>query len=80
MTARKIPALYNVLLIFLFIGLLSAPVIGMLGSERLLFSFTEKRPLASFPVFPESLFRMDSYFSDLGTYLDDHFGFREFFI
>lgn len=80
MTARTIPALYNVLLTFMFIGLLSAPGIAMLGSERLFFSFTEKRPLASVPVFPESLFEMDSYFSELGTYLDDHFGFREFFI
>lgn len=80
MIARKIPALYNLLLISLFIGLLSAPAIKMFRSERMVFSLAEKRALASIPAPPESLSQMDLYFSDLGTYLDDHFGFREFFI
>lgn len=80
MNARLIPVLYNLLLICLFIGLLSAPAIKMLSSEKSLFSFTEKRPLASFPPYPESLSQTDIFFSELGTYLNDHFGFRDFFI
>ncbi len=80
MIARFIPALYKLTLISLFMGLLSAPAIKMLGSEKMLFSFTEKRSLASIPAPPESLSQMDLYFSDLGSYLDDHFGFREFLI
>lgn len=80
MIARKIPAIYNLLLIALFIGLLSAPAIKMFRSEKMVFSLAEKRSLASIPAPPESLSQVDLYFSDLGTYLDDHFGFREFFI
>ena len=80
MKSRIIPDVYNVLLICLFIGLISAPAIKMLSSERSLFSFSEKRPLASFPLFPESLSQADLFFSELGTYLNDHFGFRDLFI
>lgn len=80
MIARLIPAIYKLTLISLFMGLLSAPAIKMLVSEKTLFSFTEKRSLAAIPAPPESLSQMDLYFSDLGTYLDDHFGFREFLI
>ena len=80
MIARIIPVIYKLTLISLFMGLLSAPAIKMLSSEKMLFSFTEKRTLASIPASPESLSQMDLYFSDLGTYLNDHFGFREFLI
>ena len=80
MIARKIQALYNLLLISLFIGLLSAPAIKMIGSEKMVFSYAEKRTLASIPPLPESLYQLDLYFSDLGTFLDDHFGFRELLI
>jgi len=80
MNARLIPTIYNFLLICLFIGLLSAPAIKMFGSDKSLFSFSEKRPLASFPPYPQSLFQADLFFSELGIYLDDHFGYRDFFI
>jgi alginate O-acetyltransferase complex protein AlgJ len=80
MMAQKIQALYNLLLVSLFIGLLSAPAIKMIRSEKMAFSLAEKRALASIPRPPESLSQLDLYFSDLGTYLDDHFGFRELLI
>ncbi len=80
MTARHIRAIYNALLIFLFVGLLAAPAARMLGTEKMVFSFTEKRLLSAFPSLPDSLSQAAAYFTDIEAYLNDHFGFRDFFI
>ena len=80
MTAKHIRTIYNALLIFLFIGFLAAPAARMLGSEKMVFSFTEKRLLSSFPPLPDSFSQADAYFADIEAYLDDHFGFRDFLI
>ena len=58
MIARKIQALYNLLLISLFIGLLSAPAIKMIGSEKMVFSYARNEP---WPPFHHSLSRSTSW-------------------
>lgn len=52
----------------------------MITSERLSFSAAEKRALASFPALPDSIDQIQSYFPNLDTYLNDHFGFRDLLI
>lgn len=52
----------------------------MIFSERVAFSFSEKRILAKFPSFPESLSQVQSFCNNIDKYLADHFGFRDFFI
>ncbi len=80
MREKRIRAIYCTFLILLFALLVSAPAIKMLSSERMVFSFSEKRSLSSLPPLPESFSQLDTYFSDIETYLDDHFGFRDFLI
>ena len=80
MITRHIRAIYNVLLIFLFMGLLAAPALRMLASEKMVFSFTEKRLLSSFPPLPDSFSQAGAYFAGIEAYLDDHFGFRDYLI
>jgi len=80
MTARTIRVTYSTLLIILFMALLTAPAIKMSFSDRMTFSPTEKRALSVPPAFPDSLKHLDSFFSEIALYLDDHFGFREFLI
>ena len=80
MIAKHIRTIYNALLIFLFMGLLAAPAVRMLGSEKMVFSFTEKRLLNAFPALPDSFSQPGAYFADIEAYLNDHFGFRDFLI
>ncbi len=80
MTAKHIRTIYNALLIFLFIGFLAAPAARMLGSEKTVYSFIEKRLLHVFPSRPDSFSQLGAYFADIEVYLNDHFGFRDFLI
>ena len=49
-------------------------------TDQINFSFTEKRVLADFPAKPANLKQVQSFFTEIDSYLNDHFGFREFFI
>jgi len=57
-----------------------APATQMIFGDRVLFSFTEKRTLATFPNVPDNLSQVQKFYSDLDKYLNDHFGFRDWFI
>lgn len=52
----------------------------MVTGEKVTFSVAEKRSLAAFPSFPDSLSHFQDFFSDIDQYLNDHFGYREWFV
>ncbi len=66
--------------IVLFCVLIFAPSLVMMFSEREKWSFAEKRSLAVMPILPQTLSGISGYFSEVNEYLQDHFGFRDFFI
>lgn len=43
-------------------------------------SSSEKRALASWPVWPDNFHQTANYFRDVDKYINDHFGFREYYI
>ncbi len=52
----------------------------MLFNKQQSWSETENRVLAPFPSFPHSFAAADKFFSSVDEYLNDHFGFREYYI
>lgn len=72
--------LYNTSLILLFVVVIFSPSLGMLVRSPSKWSESEKRILAAFPPLPTAPGRITEFFSALDGYLDDHFGFREFYI
>ena len=80
MQSSLIAKSYYFTLIVLFLAIITIPALKMTVSKKSHYSFTEKRPLSTYPAFPESLMNIDDYFSLVGTYLEDHFGFRDFLI
>lgn len=52
----------------------------MVGSERQIWSETEKRALSPLPDFPQKGTDIVRFFKQLDDYFNDHFGFRDFFI
>ena len=78
---RNIPVkIYHWLLVCFFLLAFFAPAVRMFTTKTENYSVTEKRLLADFPPKPASVARLQSFFSEIDTFLDDHFGFREFFI
>lgn len=70
----------NSLLIVLFLGFIfSSPLIMLIG-ERSVWSAAEKRSLSLPPSLPTAAGEITQFFSALDYYLNDHFGFREFYI
>lgn len=68
------------LLILFFLTVIFASPIKMLFSEQPNWSAAEKRRLAQFPPMPSGLAGWSSYFAGIDQYLQDHFGFRQFYI
>lgn len=66
--------------IVLFCIIIFSPCLIMLFGQKTVFSYTEKRSLAVFPFFPSNAPDIRGYFSDVDSYLDDHFGFREWMV
>ncbi|MBR9805124.1 hypothetical protein GYB62_01220, partial [bacterium] len=60
--------------LFLFLPL----IVGVLEKDKLA-SSSEKRSLATFPSFPQTIDQLIQYPSSLNAYYADHFGLREFF-
>ncbi len=67
-------------LILLFLAVIFIPPVKMLLSPRILWSDTEKRKLAEPPVVPATALQSSVIFSVIDDYLNDHFGYRDFFI
>ncbi|EKD37410.1 MAG: AlgJ [uncultured bacterium] len=70
----------NTLLVVLFLGFILLPPLGMLIGKQSVWSAAEKRSLSLLPHLPTALDEITTFFASLDDYLDDHFGFREFFI
>jgi hypothetical protein len=52
----------------------------MIFGPQEVFSFAEKRLLATFPSMPTSIPQVKKFFSDIDSYLNDHFGFRDWMV
>ena len=66
--------------IAVFFIIIFTPSIWMIFGHKTVFSYTEKRTLATLPSIPENLSQVKSFFSGIDRYLDDHFGFREWMV
>ncbi|OQX17984.1 MAG: hypothetical protein BWK76_08995 [Desulfobulbaceae bacterium A2] len=70
----------NVFIVFMFIVFIFSSFLGMLASDKVVWSEAEKRSLSLFPPLPTSPGQIVIFFTALDKYLEDHFGFREFYI
>lgn len=73
-------SLYDRLLTLLFLGVLFLPSLKMFTSPETDWSATEQRILAQRPTLPTAIEQLGTFFSQIDTYLKDHFGFRDTFI
>jgi len=67
-------------IIAIFLGVILASPLKMLLSETSTWSETEKRSLAPFPKIPAKFSQLRDFFAGIEEFLEDHFGFREFYI
>lgn len=80
MKPDKFTTTFQQITIALFVVIIFAPSLYMMFGPQTIFSYTEKRKLATFPSIPGSVFQIQKFFSDMESYLNDHFGFREWMI
>ena len=52
----------------------------MISGDRPLISYTEKRTLATFPSVPDNWSQVQTFFTGIDEYINDHFGFRDWLI
>lgn len=69
--------IHDRLLILLFLGVLFLPPLKMLLSPESRWSATEQRVLAARPTPPADIGQLSGFFSQIDSYLKDHFGFRD---
>ena len=77
---KSIEKLSNVLLFVLFAGFILSSFFGTLTDKKILWSEAEKRSLALFPPLPSTPGEITIFFKAVDEYLNDHFGFRDFYI
>ena len=70
----------NLILIVFFISLIFSSPIIMLVTKQEKWSEAEQRGLAILPLLPKNITQFVVFFGSVSDYLDDHFGFREFYI
>lgn len=80
MNLEKLNKSFNIITIAVFFSIIFAPCTWMIYGPETVFSYTEKRQLAVFPQFPDNLSGIRKFFSDTDSYLNDHFGFREWMV
>lgn len=80
MKAKKLDSIFEWVNIVVFLVIVFTPCLWMVFGEKAVFSFTEKRKLATLPALPDSLPEIQGFFSGLDNYLNDHFGFREWMV
>lgn len=80
MYPSRVRIIFNVLLIFLFLGFLFSPSVVLMTTEKSIWSETEKRRLASPPSLPAHPGQLADFFAAADEYFNDQFGFREFYI
>lgn len=79
-TGRKVEKFYSFTLIAGFLLFLFLPGTVMLFTKSPTVSITEKRMLEPFPTSIAQSGSLTRYFRKIDAYLDDHFGFRDWFI
>jgi hypothetical protein len=80
MNSDRLDNIFQRINIAVFIVIIFAPCLWMVSTQQAVFSFTEKRKLATFPSHPDSLTEIQGFFSGIDNYLNDHFGFREWMV
>ena len=70
----------NLLLSAFFLALIFTPPLKMLFTKENLRNQAEKRTLAPAPSMPRSLNELVSFSSSADDYLEDHVGYRDFYI
>jgi alginate O-acetyltransferase complex protein AlgJ len=80
MNSKTLNIIFQKINITIFFVVIFSPCLWMICDQKTVFSFTEKRQLASFPPIPGSFFQAQKFFSDMDNYLNDHFGFREWMV
>lgn len=66
--------------IVIFLIIIFSPCLFMIFGQKTIFSYTEKRSLATFPSLPAKATEVRRFFSNVDSYLNDHFGFREWMV
>lgn len=80
MALKTLNLVFQRINIAIFFIVIFTPCVWMLCGQKTVFSFTEKRLLATFPSFPANLPQVQRFFSGVDSYLNDHFGFREWMV
>lgn len=80
MNPKTLDIIFQRINIVVFFVIIFAPCLYMICGPRTVFSYTEKRQLAAFPSMPGNVFQVQKFFSDMDSYLNDHFGFREWMV
>ena len=70
----------ELLLIVFFLGFIFSPSLKMLVTRDKVMSHAEKRTLAPAPSMPRSLNDLIAFSPSADDYLEDHFGYRDFYI
>ena len=80
MNVEKLDMIFQWIKIGIFGLVISTPCLWMAAGEKQVFSYTEKRTLATFPLLPGRLSQVRGFFIKVDNYLNDHFGFRELMV
>jgi len=80
MKLKNLNIIFQRINIVIFFIIVFSPCLVMIGGQKTVFSYTEKRLLAAFPSIPMDVSEVRRFFSDVDSYLDDHFGFREWMV
>lgn len=80
MNSSAIKKISNYTLAAMFLAFILSSSLYMLVTKETPWSEAENRGLALLPDFPDSLEQISPFLRSLDTYVEDHFGFREFYI
>jgi alginate O-acetyltransferase complex protein AlgJ len=80
MKLKMLNTIFQRINIVIFFIVIFSPCLVMICGQKTVFSYTEKRALATFPSIPMNVSEVRHFFSNVDSYLDDHFGFREWMV
>jgi len=80
MKLKMLNTIFQRINIVIFFIIIFSPFLVMICGQKTVFSYTEKRSLAAFPSIPMNVSEVRRFFSNVDSYLDDHFGFREWMV
>lgn len=80
MTASRVKSTVNILIIALFFAFTLSSVVAFLLKEKKIWSEAENRNLAPPPALPVHQSQLPQFFTGVEEYINDHFGFRDFYL